>query len=450
MPYRALLASLLLAGGLLAALLPPAPHQPTLLSGRAPPGAVVRVKGTSIKSHADPAGWFALPGGPGRRWTASLDGFLIAGAAARRGATLSLSPLPADDNPDYPWIDPTPRPGDAQACGNCHRAIHDEWAGSAHARSATSPAFRRFYDRLLVEKPDGAGVCSSCHAPTLPDDDPAVFDLRQVRGPAALGAHCDYCHKVVGLNDGEIGLSHGRFLLRLLRPREGQLFFGPLDDVDRGEDAHSPFYRDSRYCAACHEGTVFGVPVYTTYSEWRDSPAGRAGQHCQSCHMRPTGKLTNVAPGRGGIDRDPMTLANHRFWDGDQLTMLRRCLELQVGFTHGPESRTAEIRLTARGVGHRVPTGFIERSLVLSVEALDAAGRIVGRGEHVYGRHLPGPFWREPAEPVDTRLVPDQPDVRRFAFPRTTASVRVRVVHRRFADSRSRELVVHDRTWPAR
>src|SRR5687768_6315593 len=140
MPHSTLLASLLLAGGLLAALLPAAPRPPELLPGRAPPGASVRVKGTAHVGHADPAGRFALPGGPGMRWTASLDGFLIAGAPARRGATLTATPLPTEDNPDYQWIDPTPRAGDPQACGNCHRAIHVEWANGGHARSATGPA----------------------------------------------------------------------------------------------------------------------------------------------------------------------------------------------------------------------------------------------------------------------------------------------------------------------
>ena len=169
---------------------------------------------------------------------------------------------------------------------------------------------------LLAEHPDGAGVCSSCHAPAVRDDDPAVFDLRKLEGVARLGVHCDYCHKVAGPGDGQLGLAHGRFYLRLLRPRSGQLFFGPLDDVDRGEDSFSPFQRDSRFCASCHEGVVFGVPVYTTYSEWLQSPARRRGQQCQDCHMAPTGRLTNFAPGHGGLDRDPATLANHRFFDG--------------------------------------------------------------------------------------------------------------------------------------
>jgi hypothetical protein len=393
---------------------------------------------------------------------------------------LHLERLPTEDNERYAWIDPTPDRGDDQRCGNCHEQIHDEWKRSGHSRSATGRQFRDLYADLLDEHPNGAGVCASCHAPTVRDDDPALFDLRQVKGVDALGVHCDYCHKVAGPGEGKLGLTHGRFYLRLLRPSEGQLFFGPLDDVDRGEDAYSPFYRDSRYCAACHEGNVFGVAVYTTYSEWLDSPARRQGRHCQHCHTKPSGKLHNVAPGRGGIDRDPKTLGNHHFWDESQEAMLRKCLTLNLTWGRSGEGIEATITLTARGVGHRVPTGFVERQLLLVVESFDDAGRpvrviegprlpaVAGRefadkAGRVYARLLkdergmaPAPFWRSLPEPDDTRLVPDVPDVRRFTFAGEAARLRVRVLHRRFwaATSESkgwaqRDVVVIDRTAKA-
>src|SRR5262249_41172103 len=148
---------------------------------------------------------------------------------------------------------------------------------------------------LRADHPFGIGVCASCHAPTAGFDD----DLTRLGGVAARGVHCDYCHKGADVTDGPLGLTHGRFGLKLLRPRDDQLFFGSLDDVDRGEDAYSPLYRQSRYCASCHEGVVFGVHVYSTYSEWLDSPARRQGQQCQSCHMAPTGRMSNIAPGKG-------------------------------------------------------------------------------------------------------------------------------------------------------
>ena len=129
--------------------------------------------------------------------------------------------------------------------------IYREWSASGHARGVNDRHFRNLYEGtdwhghpsgwgLLNEHPNGAGVCAACHVPALPAGDPARFDLRWASGVAAQGVHCDFCHKVAGLGDGPIGLSHGVLNFELRRPTSGQLFFGPLDDVDRGEDAYTP------------------------------------------------------------------------------------------------------------------------------------------------------------------------------------------------------------------
>ncbi len=489
----ALLLLLTLPFGLALSLLAPRPTSP-LLAGEVRDeqgplaAALVRSKGTSLATLTDLRGRFLLPGRP-RRLTAWKEGYFIAGGRSPR---LHLERLPDEDNDDYAWVDPTPDPADEQRCGNCHQHLYREWKQGGHARSATGTYFLDLYegsDRrggkagwgLLAEHPNGAGVCSSCHAPSIRDDDPALFDLGKLTGVAARGVHCDYCHKVAGPSDDEPGLTHGRFALRLLRPHRGQLFFGPLDDVDRGEDSYSAFQRDSRLCAACHEGVVFGVPVYTTYSEWLASPARAAGRHCQHCHLKPTGTLTNIAPGHGGIRREPHTLANHRFWDTSQLDMLRRCLDLAVEAAGDRGQTTVSVRLLAHEVGHRVPTGFIDRQLLLVVQALDPTGApvplrqgltlpaaagapLAGQPGRLYARLLkdetgrsPVPFWRALPEPEDTRLVPGQPDRHRFTFAGRAVRVRVRVLHRRFWAEAARakgwpdqDLLVVDRTWPVR
>src|SRR5262249_12917573 len=123
--------------------------------------------------------------------------------------------------------------------------------------------------------------------------------------------------------------------------------------------------------ASCHEGVVFGVPVYTTYSEWLHSPARKEGKHCQSCHMAPTGRMTNIAPGKGGIERDPKTLGNHLFFRGSRLDMLREGVKVSVMLTRSPDGLRAEVGVRADGAGHRVPTGFIDHHLLLVVEAVD-------------------------------------------------------------------------------
>jgi hypothetical protein len=232
------------------------------------------------------------------------------------------------------------------------------------------------------------------------------------------------------------------------------LFFGPLDDVDRGEDSYSPLYQESRYCAACHEGIVFGVHAYSTYSEWLESPARREGKHCQTCHMRPTGTMTNVAPGRGGLMRDPRTLASHQF-PGGQAEMLSRCLKVDVQLQRNEEGVTSVVDVRASAVGHKVPTGFVDRNLVLVVEGFDVEGKRVPSmcGEllpastdtlaalpgKVYAKqlkdfdgHRPAPFWRAELLVEDTRLLPEQTDRTTFHFPVDVERVRVRLIYRRF------------------
>lgn len=419
-------------------------------------GACVRFQGTALATRSGPDGSFRLPRRPGRI-TASHPGYFIAGAdAAGEALALHLKPLPTEDNAAYRWVGPGPDPAQRQNCGHCHDTIFREWSASAHARSATGLHFLRTYAALLRDRPDGAGVCNACHVPTMPPDSENFLDARTARGVAAQGVHCDFCHKVQDIADGEFGVAHGRYNLRLLRPSEGQIFFGPLDDVDRGEDAFAPLYRESRYCASCHEGTLFGVPAYTTYSEWLQSPARRRGQQCQDCHMAPTGTMTNVAPGRGGLERDPRTLASHRFLAGSAEDMLRRAVSLDLRARRTTDGVRVAVDVRADGAGHRLPTGFVERHLVLVAEAANGAGRSValhagprlpaavgapwaGRPGRLYAKLLrgldgpgPAPFWNADPEPLDTRLTPGRPDHVEFVYPPEAASVRLRLYFRRF------------------
>ena len=307
-------------------------------------GARVRFQSTPTVARTDAYGRFRLPAAVSGRVTAWKEGYFIGGSPSESSSLIHLTRLPSEDNAEYEWVDPAPDPSAIHNCANCHAEIYREWSHSGHARSVNGQHFRNLYEGtdwhgkpgvgwgLLTQYPDGAGVCASCHAPAARE-----YDLRQVKGVAAQRVHCDYCHKIESVADGTIGLSHGRFNLRLMRPSEGQLFFGALDDVDRGEDAYAPLYRDSRYCASCHEGVVFGVHVYSTFSEWQASPAARQGRQCQDCHMKPTGRMSNMAPGHGGIERDPHTLANHRFFAGSQEAMLRRAVKASVKFERRPD-----------------------------------------------------------------------------------------------------------------
>jgi hypothetical protein len=430
------------------------------------PGASVRVKGEANAVESDELGRFRLQGRtlPKARVTAWKEGYLIGGAdAGDSPLELLLKRLPEMDCERYSWVDPTPDASHQGNCGNCHGQIYQEWEASGHGWSARGSQFRDLYNgtardgkefgwSLLRDRPEGSGVCAACHAPTAG----IAADMTNVDGVAAKGVHCDYCHKISGVGDGAIGLTHGRFNLDLLRPSAGQLFFGQLDDVDRDEDTYSPLYRSSKYCAPCHEGIVFGVHVYSTYSEWQKSDAKREGKQCQSCHMKPTGTMTNIAPGKGGIERDPKTLSNHRFFAGSKEEMLKQCLKLSLSLERKTDAVRAEIEVLAEGAGHRVPTGFVDRHLLLVVEAVDGAGKPQNlmngpRMSTVAGKPLadqpgklfakllkdpdgrsPAPFWNADPEAEDTRLFPGRVDQAVFLFPPATERVRAQVLYRPF------------------
>jgi nitrate/TMAO reductase-like tetraheme cytochrome c subunit len=467
--------------------LPSAGEAPAVVSGRVcdaqgpVSGARVRFQGECPVVQTDAAGRFQLPAGKSRRVTAWKEGYAIAAAEShRQPLELHLLPLPQKDCEDYVWLDPRPTADPQTACGLCHEAIYREWAGSAHARAATN---RRLWNllrgedwhgrpspswSLAAEHPLGAAVCASCHAPAW-QDPTLTYDLSQVRGVAALGVHCDYCHKIVAAITEPAGRRFGRDGFRLLRPPAQELlFFGPLDDAYRpGEKlAYSPLYKQSRYCAPCHEGQLFGVLAYATYSEWQASPAGKAGRQCQDCHMTPTGALQNLAPGRGGIARDPRTLASHTF-PGGTAQMLRRALHLEVQQARRQEGLQVVVQVRAEDVGHRVPTGFLDRHLVLVLQASDGQGQplpprqgprlppaagqnLAGQAGWLYARwldglHAPGPvpFWTAHAAAHDTRLQPGQPDRRVFLFPAETRQIHLRLLYRRFWPA-----VAESKHWP--
>jgi Cytochrome c554 and c-prime len=443
-------------------------------------GTLVRWQTLDVFTHTDREGRFHLPLDPGEhRVTAWKDGYLI--SSSRNPLEIRLSRLPKQDNEHYQWGYPAApklymRPLGRSTCADCHAEIGREWLDSAHAYSAIDPRFVSFFKgtdsngragqgwSLKDERPLGTGVCAACHAPGLEANEADDFTklLRDDLKPhdeLKTGVHCDFCHKITGVVDGKMGLTHGRFKLKMLRPDfakgEKQVFFGPLDDADR-DNAYSPTYRESRYCASCHEGIVFGVPVYTTYSEWLDSPAGRDGTQCQTCHMRPTGKMTNMAPDFGGHERDPQTLGNHLFFSPDKETMIKQSVRVKADLERQENKVHVTVRLTPADVGHRVPTGFVDRNLVLVVDATDAEDKplkpsagpslpdfagaeVAGRPGKVYAKLLtdgkgngPVPFWRDDATPTDNRLTPGQSDEVPFDFPADVNKVRVRVLYRRF------------------
>ncbi|MFL5246068.1 MAG: hypothetical protein ACJ8FY_28695 [Gemmataceae bacterium] len=172
--------------------------------------------------------------------------------------------------------------------------------------------------------------------------------------------------------------------------------------------------------------------------------------------MKPTGLMTNIAPDNGGIARDPQTLANHSFFTGSQKEMLKQCLRVSAYLRQVDDVLLAEISVAADEVGHCVPTGFVDRHLLLVAQGIDddgkpvsatsgpllplAAGkRLAGHSGRLYAKLLkdfdgnsPVPFWRADPEVTDSRLKPGDRDVVIITFPPAARKIRIRLIYRRF------------------
>lgn len=376
-------------------------------------GAVVRLQTTQLSDISDPSGRFELiidAPVDATLVTAWKAGFYNGGQAIPAGgvdACISLTPIPPGDNQNYQWLPPLASEGAAspgnppkiRPCADCHPDLAKQWKESAHGRAAANPVFLAFYGGAEDESPagagpvyksdfpDSAGNCALCHAPAAALANPFGSDPRDARGPAAEGVFCDLCHKINAVDVDPSGGRPGILSIGFSRPASPhQIFYGPYDDVVPGDDSFHPLYKESRVCAPCHEGTFWNVPMYSEFSEWRESSYAARGVQCQGCHMKPDATPTRFALEReGGRVRDPATIPTHRF-DGirDRDFMAKA---IHLGVEGASKGDAISVAVTVRNVnaGHHVPTGNPMRNMILLVDAVDDQGNRLplARGERV-------------------------------------------------------------------
>jgi hypothetical protein len=248
-----------------------------------------------------------------------------------------------------------------------------------------------------LDFPDSAGNCACCHLPGPAVDDPYGVDPSSASGADVYGIHCDFCHKVAGvLLDPATGLPHpnqpGVLSMDIRRPFPDdpdryQLFFGPFDDDNvPGEDTYLPLIRQSAFCAACHRGDFWGTVIYDSYGEWLASPWSdpSTGKTCQQCHMSvPTvldgNAVTNVAAGKGGVERDPASISAHDFPGAASAQLLQNAVSLDAAARIVDGRLAVEVRITNDRTGHHVPTDSPLRHLILLVQAFGPDGAALAR-----------------------------------------------------------------------
>jgi hypothetical protein len=313
------------------------------------------------------------------------------------GITLTLRRYQTNDNPDYEWLPPV---GD-DSCASCKPGVTEIWLNNAHAGAGTNPRFISMYNGTDLSGNPGvppgyvldfmgtAGNCATCHAPGAALDTPFTTNMNTLVGANSFGVHCDLCHKTadVYLNRAT-GLPYenmpGVLSMDVRRPfpesERYQLFFGTFDDDNvPEEDTYLPLIEKSQFCAPCHQFSFWGTPIYQSFKEWLESPYPQMGMECQTCHMPPDGVMTNVAPGAGGVERDPMTIHAHSQPGAADEELLQNTVTMTVDAQQVQDGIYVTVIITNTGAGHHVPTDFPGRHMILTVAATDEQGQLLSQ-----------------------------------------------------------------------
>lgn len=270
------------------------------------------------------------------------------------------------------------------SCGTCHPAQLADWKTSLHARSM-GPGVAGQLVTMWRDDPESARLCLSCHAPLAeqqPYTDRGTANPGFDAGLQHAGLACATCHV----------RRHERF-----GPprRDGSTApSGPRDALPHNGVTRTPAFRQSAFCASCHQFTADGFALNgklleNTYEEWKRSPAARDGRQCQDCHMPDRRHLWRGIHDpemvKSGVEIS-VTTARPRYRTGDELTAL--------------------IVVKSVAVGHYFPT-YVTPRVVVRAGLVDAkGGPVAGTAqEYVIAREVALDLSREIS---DTRIPPGE------------------------------------------
>ncbi len=268
-------------------------------------------------------------------------------------------------------------------------AYYKEWIDDKHSMSQNNPFFLAIYNQFKQDHPDQNGNCALCHNPEISLDTKNI-DLRNLKSKKTNGISCDFCHKIESINQNP--LKKGVEGLNILRLCKGQndVRFGPLKDPvqpSKNEELqYNSLYKTSLHCAKCHDGSNGTVQIYSTFTEWLNSPAAKKGVQCQSCHMAPRSNIPKEQsstivdnPTVKHKERPYYQIHSHRFLTETPSGFRKKYVNLKVktpqwSISTGKKTLRVEVVVENNNFGHSFPTGSPMRNVILVVEAKDKNG----------------------------------------------------------------------------
>lgn len=306
------------------------------------------------------------------------------------------------------------------ACINCHPDRYEEWTHSTHALAVSDPVFEAAYMRALKSGQQYREYCLGCHSPITR----ATKDFNLTKSISIEGVSCSFCHSVTGIENGN-------YIFNQNNPMHG-----PYSDSKT--DAHGSAYSDlltkSEFCAGCHEFSINGISVYETYSEWKEGPYAAEGKQCQDCHME--AKRGEAA--KNGTSREKVY--QHFWYGGHSGLFLEKAFDLnEDSIKETGDMIKVTLNITNRNVGHKIPSGFPARKVVLEFTATDEKGQKIYNDQRVYTKTLVdqygnevSDFWKAASIAKDNRIKPRESRIEVFEFkvPEGSGKVETRAILR--------------------
>jgi len=261
----------------------------------------------------------------------------------------------------------------SSVCKNCHSGIFKSWSNSMHAFSVSDPVFEASYLQAIKNKGEEARrFCLSCHSPTTR----ITGDYFLNSNISKEGVTCDFCHTVTSV---DLDSNTPKIINQV-----GAIIRGPFSDVT--SPAHnierSDLHLKSELCAGCHElKGENGVPILSTYSEWKEGPYREQGIQCQNCHMPEMFNVPDVNP---DVKVTRNFAKDHAVLGGHSQIKLSKAATISTKVKLENNKAVVEALVHNRESGHKIPTGTPARKIILEVALSDKGGKILSTQSRTY------------------------------------------------------------------
>lgn len=295
----------------------------------------------------------------------------------------------------------------ASECGSCHTEIYREWQLSIHARAMSDLQF----SEEVRKNPGSKWICINCHAP--------LANQQQWIASSVLGSRLEEATYVRNRGFDPI-LREEAITCAVCHVRDG-VVLGPWGDSSAPHPVRkSEQLLTAATCTVCHQAVAdYGETLIChleSGQEWEDGPFSAVGVTCIDCHMpavkRPIAKGnpprrsgSHVWAGSGVPKELDPPKEQREYFEAFGSALAFRLATERVLYSPG-ETVVVLLELENARAGHMLPTGDVERFIIVEMEGIASDGTIFDSESIRIGQHWQ---WYPEAKKIsDNRLYPQE------------------------------------------